>query len=195
VNLPDGTRGQFVALALLLIVIILATKFLLMPLADLYRETDDEIFDMRQDIVRYRHLLAEHPGLQKMADRLKHNDPLSPITLPGGNQALAAAELQQRLQDAAKKNGVRIVSLRIRPPGTEGPMERIAVEARMQAETVGLRNLLFELETGTPYLFLDQLSIRSRTARRRRTSSESLDVRLELHGMRPVQSTTMASEG
>lgn len=182
-NLPEGARGQFVAVALLLIVAIVAMKLIALPLWDLYHETGDDIFDMRQDISRY-YVLAELPALEQLAERLRRDDPLAPVSFSGDNAALAAAELQQRLQDAAKKNGVKVISLRTLPPESDGPLERIAVEARMQAEIVGLRNMLFELETGVPYMFLDQLNIRARSVRRRQTTIETLEVRLQLSGMR-----------
>ncbi|MCB1801378.1 MAG: hypothetical protein KDI82_06795 [Gammaproteobacteria bacterium] len=183
-NLPQGTRGRLVAVALLLIVLILATEFIVRPLADIYRAGVDENFDMRRDITRYRHLLAEKPALEQLAERLRTNDPLAPVTLTGGNPALAAAELQQRLQEAARKNGVRVISLRILESESEGPLERIGVDTRMQTDIRGLRNMLFELETGSPYMFLDGLSIRTRNTRRRQSTGENLDVRLSLHGLR-----------
>lgn len=192
-TLPQGARGRLVAVGLLLIVLILAAEFVVRPLAGLYRAGVDENFDMRRDITRYRHLLAEKPALERLAEHLQTNDPLKPVTLSGGNPALAAAELQQRLQEAARKNGVRVISLRILQSESEGPLERIGVDTRMQTDIRGLRNMLFELETGAPYMFLDSLSIRTRNTRRRQSGGENLDVRLSLYGLRAgANPTTVA---
>ena len=193
--LPTGLRGQLTALAVLVIVAILAVEFVIAPLIGRYLSTEEEIFEMRQDIARYRHLLAERSALRELADKLQRNNPLAPITLSGDNPALAAADLQQRLQNAASKNGLRVLSLRIRPTGSGGNMERIAIEARLQGDIASLRDMLFELETGTPYLFLEQLNIRTYAARRRQVGTDNLDVRLELYGMRPSDDDARMPQG
>ncbi len=190
-TLPDGTRGTLVAAALLLITVILVGNFAVSPLLRSYVESDEEIEDLRRNVTRYRQLINEAPELRALEERIARARPLAPLVLKGDNHALAAAELQQQLQDLAKKNGVRVLSLRIRPPEAEGSLERVSVEARMQTETTGLRNLLFELETGKPYVFLQTLTVRSRPQRRRNTSKADLEARMVVYSMRAVANVAM----
>ena len=134
---------------------------------------------------RYHQLIAQAPELEALIDRDRREQPLAPLLLPGSSPALAAAELQQRLQELAAAHDVRVLSLRVRSTERDGSFERIAIEARMQSKMPGLRDLLNEIEQGTPYLFVETLSVRSRPQRRRGAPSTSaLEARLVVSGLR-----------
>ena len=184
-TLPVGLRGRLVALALLLIPVILVMKFVFWPLLESYLSTADNLEITRDEITRYQRLLNQAPALQAAVTRVERTRPLAPYLLTGTNRALAAAGLQRNLQDAAKTHQVTILSLRVQNPVDDGPLERILVEARMRAGTRELRDFLYFIETTTPYLFVEDLSINVRQTRRRsRVSSGELEVRVTLYGLR-----------
>ena len=180
---PVGLRGRVTAVALLLIPIILLINFVVGPLIEAYTGHTDDIVAMQEDIIRYRRVIGELPSLKAAAAKLEQAKPLAPFLLTGSNAAIAAAGLQRRLQDVAKEHGVRIVSLRVQPPVPEGPLERISVQARLQTNGRGLRDALYGLEAGTPYLFVDSLNINT-GARRRGSNYDNLQVRMTLSGLR-----------
>lgn len=183
-NLPTGRRGQLVAVGILAILVILGVEFVVMPLQAAYQERQEAIADMQQRVTRYRQLIAQAPQLQALGARDERAKPLAPLLLAGTNAALAGAELQQRLQTLASAHGVRILSLRVRPAEAEGSFERVSVDARMQSELPGLRDLLFDIEQGEPYLFVDTLSVRTRPQRRRGAAPSGLEARLVVSGLR-----------
>lgn len=184
-TLPNGRRGQATALGLLIVVIIIVAEFFVSPLIDRYLEIDDDIFAMRRDAQRYTLLLGEREPLSALITQIERENPLSPITLHGENTALAAAELQQIMQQSAARNDVRLLSLRIvNPDAAEVSMEQVIVEARALAQVGNLRGMLFELETGSPYVFLRAISIRTQGTRKRQQNNDNLDVRMELYGFR-----------
>jgi general secretion pathway protein M len=184
-NLPTGVRGRLVAVALLLIPLILLYEYAFKPLGELYDGYRNDIATMQDRIVRYRRAIAELPALAAHAAELERTQPLAPFLLDGDNAALAAADLQRELQQAAKQYSVQILSLRVKPASDEGPLQRIAVEARLRTGTATLRDLLFTLETTQPAVFVDMLSINARAQRRRGVQeADVLDVRLVLSSMR-----------
>jgi general secretion pathway protein M len=186
-TLPTGIRGQFMAVALLAIMVLLAYQFVALPAFDAYRARDEAIEDTERAIRRYRNLLAQEPALVAFNDRYASQQPLAPLLLPGSNPALSGAALQQQLQDLAAQHGVRVLSLRIRQAELDGRFERIAVEARMQSDMAGLRDLLFDVEQSEPYLFVENLAVRTRPQRRRganQPSRSTLDTRLVVYGLR-----------
>ena len=166
-TLPTGTRGRLVALALLLIPLILLAHYVLSPLIASLVSRGDDLAETRGEIARYQRLIGQMPALRGAVERLERTRPLAPYLLQGDNRALAAAGLQRNLQQAAQEHGVTILSLRVKNPATDGPLERIAVEARLRAGTRELRDLLYFVETTTPYLFVEGLSINARQTRRR----------------------------
>jgi len=190
-TLPQGPRGRLVALALVLIPTILLVRFLVWPFVSTLASSGSTLESTRDEIARYQRLLNELPALEAAVTELERNHPLGAYLLSGRNRALAAAGLQRRLQEAAEKHGVTILSLRVRPPVAEAPLERIAVEARLRADTGPLRDLLYYIETTSPYMFVENLSInvrRSRSRSRGRASTSTaptgLEINLTLYGLR-----------
>ena len=186
-NLPVGVRGRLVALALLLIPLILLVRFVVWPAAGAWMEREDELAETRLQITHYRRLLAQMPALREAAAQFEQTRPLSSLLLSGGNRALAAADLQRSLQRAVEEQGATMLSLRVKPTAPQGTLERIAVEARLRSDVRQLRDLLYYVETSTPYLFIDDLSINVRTARRRSPRNDLLDVTLTVFGLRQAE--------
>ncbi len=183
-NLPQGPRGRLVALGLVLIPAILLVRFVLLPLAEAYASSGSELEATRERIVHYQRLLSERPALEAAVEQLERSRPLAPYLLAGANRALAAADLQRRLQEAVQQHDVTILSLRVKNPVDDGPLERISVEARLRADVRQLRDLLYAVETGKPYLFVEDLSINVRQARRLRRTPLGLEISLTLYGLR-----------
>ena len=183
-TLPVGIRGRLVALGLLLIPVILVFNFAALPLVERYSMVNTDIAELEQDIARYQALLAELPGLRSAIGDIDDRQPLTPYLLDGANQALAAASLQRRLQQTAARLGVRVISLRVQPPRRVGPLERIAVEARLQSSLNALHDLLLDIEADMPATFVDNMTISIRAARGRADASTHLDVGFTSYGFR-----------
>lgn len=182
-NLPTGIRGRIVAVSLLLIVAILLADLVAAPLIQSYLSVDEEIEALQDDIIRYRRIIAQLPGLKASMSRFENEEPLAPFLLAGRNHSLAAAGLQRRLQEIAELHGVRVISVRVQSPVSYGPLEQISVQARLSGDTPGLKGMLYDLEASRPYLFVDSLTISARPARRG-VATDALDARISLSGLR-----------
>ena len=194
-NLPVGIRGRLVALGLLLIPVILVVELVVSPLVGRYTALNADIAELEQEVVRYQTLLGELPGLRSTVERLDTTRPLAPYLLEGDNQALAAASLQRRLQQSATRLGVRVISLRVQPPRRVGPLERIAVEARLQASLDALHDLLLDIEADTPTTFVNNMNISVRAARGRVDAASHLDVGFTSYGFRRPEPTQATGAG
>lgn len=179
-NLPTGRRGRMIALALLAIVTLLLTRFVLQPSIRYYQDSREEVADMRHEIAQLERLLARTPVLKRQAERLALGNSLDVLTLEGDSATLAAADLQEYFQEIARRSALQITSLRVRSAEEPRFGQRLSLEARLQGEIGGLRNLLFSIAHATPYLFIERLSIRSRASRRRNTV-QNLDIQINLH--------------
>lgn len=194
-TLPTGMRGRLVALGLLLIPLILLAHYVLTPLVASLVSRGDDLATTREEIVRYQRLISQMPALRDAVERLERTRPLAAYLLQGGNRALAAAGLQRNLQQAAQEHGVTILSLRVKNPILRGPFEQISVEARLRSNNDQLRDLLYYIETTTPYLFVEDLSLNVRRTRRRDVSQTGLDARLILYGLHAADSRATAGAG
>lgn len=187
-NLPSGSRGRLLALALLLLPLALLLRFAVVPAWQAYTAQGERITETRAQLQRYRRLAAQLPALREQVAGLREQQVLTPYLIDAPNSALAAAGVQQRLQDMARAHQGRILSTRVLRSESDGPFERVTVNARMQIQLEGLQAMLYELETSQPYLFVDELSVMARAVRRYRRAAPDtagpLETRLTLYGLR-----------
>lgn len=192
-NLPSGYRGKLVAVGLLVIPILLLLRFAVVPAWSAYQSIGEETRSAQRKIQRLRLLSANLPELQERERRLRSANVLTPYLLSAGNSALAAADVQRRLQSIANAQQGRVLSTRVLKSEIDGPFEQVRVNARLQLSLEGLQTLLYELETTTPYLFVDDLSIIARTIRTRRVrrgqpaaQKTVLEARFDVYGLRRI---------
>jgi general secretion pathway protein M len=148
-------------------------------------------------LARYQRLVATLPGLRAELDQVNQNKDFKAFYFDGATPALAGATLQQRVQDIVKAAGGRLVSTQILPatPNEQPPTVRVRIQ--LQGSTEQLLEVLYQLEESRPFLFVDQVSIRSmvqpervvpvqasRQVRRPqpRPEAEDLTVRLDIFG-------------
>ena len=81
------------------------------------------------------------------------------VLLPGTSSALAAAEVQDLLAEAAARSGVEVDRVQFDDPVSLEELVRIGVGARISTRLGPLADLLHDLESGTPYLVITDLSI------------------------------------
>jgi general secretion pathway protein M len=188
-KLPTGSAGRFLALALLLLPLAVLARLIVVPAWQAYAAQGERIAEARAQLQRYQRLAAQLPALRAQEAGLREQQLLMPYLIDAPNSALAAAGVQQRLQEVAASHQGRILSTRVLKTSSDGPFEKVAVNARLQVPLEGLQAMLYELETGQPYLFIEDVSVMGRTLRRsrRRTTTAvagPLETRLTLYGLR-----------
>jgi general secretion pathway protein M len=118
------------------------------------------IRDARENVARLteqRDALRAREG--RVAARAGRDVVVSPL-IEAKTVTLAGAALQQRLEASVASAKGRLVSTRVEvaPRGDE---RRVALAAELTIAGADLQALLFDLETGRPYLFVDALEARA----------------------------------
>lgn len=188
-NLPTGTRGRWVAMGLLLIVLTALVKLAFAPLWQRYQAVAPAIAEQQDQLQRYQKLAARMPALQEQHQALLANDLLDDYLLPGANNSLAAASLQQRLQSLAQDLSGRVLSTRVLKPQPQDGFERVTVNARLQIDLNGLQRLLYGLESQTPYLYVENLGVYRNPGRSHSPDNLQLEVQLDVYGLRLPEET------
>lgn len=144
-----------------------------------------------EQLFHYDRLLASLPRLKTELDRERNNDEFKAFYYEAETPALAGAQLQRELQDMVQQAGARLVNAQFLAAGAEEQPPRVRIRTQIQGENEALLDLLFAIEQARPFLFVDQLSVRSATrrpARRRRGRSlppqnqDQLTIRLDVFG-------------
>ena len=137
------------------------------------------------DIVeRYR----AHATSLEMLSRLEGRDQNSSVRqnshrgspfLEGQTVTVASAALLQRITSIITKAGGTVISSEIAPQQTQNTGYVVAL-ANCELEQEALQKVLYEIEAGLPFLFVDQLNIQASS-----DPSERLRVRLGVMGPWP----------
>jgi general secretion pathway protein M len=104
------------------------------------------------------------------------------LLLSGETSGMAGAELQRVISDLARQNGMSLRSAHVAAPKRELDLIVIGVDVSLQGHTEGLRSFLHAIETGTPVLFIETLSIKSVSPYQPVQQPMALDVTLRVRG-------------
>ncbi len=113
---------------------------------------------------------AEYSSAAELLERLEGRRPPAALTghgtglpgspfLEGQTVNVAGAELQQRVAAAVKEVGGSVLSLQIDSQVSETRPGYVSLSANCEVEESALQPLLYDLESGMPFLFIDQLVV------------------------------------
>lgn len=128
---------------------------------------------------RYERLAAAKTAHEEHLEALRRRQSGTGIYLVGGTDALAAAELQKRIRAAVVRHGGELRSIQSLPARSDSGFRSIAVRVQISASLSSFHNLLYELESQKPLLFVENLDVRNRRANRR-GALDNLDPQLTI---------------
>jgi general secretion pathway protein M len=118
------------------------------------------IFEQRTSIAASAELLAQLDGRGAAASRPGDVPPGAiPIGSPfleGQTLTVAGAALLQRVADAVTKVGGSVLSSQVDVQGVQAKDGYVSVLASCELEQPAMQRLLYDLEAGMPYLFIEQ---------------------------------------
>ncbi len=183
--------GRFLAVTLLLIVLLLIYLvavhwWFVAP----HAQISAEMSDLREEHQRYRQIVAQQPDIERRLEEIRNYEQENQAFLPQNDVNAASAALIQRLKDALgehAKNESRCQNVGTQSfnAGGEELYQRVTVQARLKCDLEPLSAVLYDLEQGKPYLFVDQVMIYRQQNYRRpgvKAPDVPLDVRFNLSG-------------
>lgn len=156
------TSGQSkaAALAILLLVFAVGISAVALPLWMLNRYYGSAIDEATVKLQRYSRIIGMRDGLQQKALEIKSLESTHHF-LKSASPAVAAAELQEQAKKILDENGGRLNSIQILPHKDEGRYRKVSVSLQLTAPLSSVKAMLHALESARPYLFVDNVSIRS----------------------------------
>lgn len=177
--------SRLAAMALLVGILATAYLFVVPPLLAGYAEDRDAIAAARERLERYRRIAATRPALQAQIEALQQRGAARGFYLTGRTDALAAAELQNRVKNIIETNGGNLRSIQTVPGKADGGFQRVTIRVQLAAPMESLHRTVYALEAEQPFLFLDNIDIGNRRRGRRNSPSDddpTLTVRFDLFG-------------
>ena len=156
-------------------------------------ELESETESVVDQIQRYERLIATIPRLKAELERERNNQEIKAFYFDAPTAALAGAQLQATIQEMVQAAGARLVNSQFLPAEANEHPPRVRIRAQIQGDTNAMLDVLYSLEHARPFLFVDQLSVRSTTRRERRDrrqggnnlpaqTKQELTIRLDVFG-------------
>jgi general secretion pathway protein M len=176
---------RLVALSLLAALLLAVYNVAIGPLLDSYSNNRRSIDELQNAESRYAELAREAPDLQKQLEALRRESAATAGYLEGQNETIIAATLQDRLKAAVGQTGGQLKSTQVLANAENAKSRKVSVRGNMALSLAALQRVLYDLESGSPYLFVDNLDVRPATNPRASGQSEGdgpLDVSFDIYG-------------
>lgn len=176
-------RGQsrFLTAALLLALLALLIGAIAIPAWSMNRHYDALISGMSDQLAIYKRVATHSDAYQAEYQQLVRLQQLDKRYLQGATESLATAELQRTVKQVVAGGKGDIISTQVMPTTEQEGFKRVAIRTRMKSTLEDMVAIFHALESGKPYLFIDDVTIRSRPVSRRRLPAyKALDQTLSI---------------
>jgi general secretion pathway protein M len=133
--------------------------------------------DAAQDLADRGELLSRVEARAKASsDARARSGAVAPAAafLDAPTQGLAGAQLQAHLEQMATIHHAVLISSSIEAAKREDPPDSIRLQATVDLNLQALQTLLYQLESGTPYVFVDSLAVQVSGATSQRAAEDPL---------------------
>lgn len=159
VNLPDGRRGQILAIALTLVALAMLWLCTAGPLLAWYDARSEQLAQQQQLAQRMQQLVTQIPALRQAVNAAGLQSDNDQILLAGGTDVIAGANLQSALQSMAAQAGTTLDSAALLPAAQAGNLRRISMQVSITTTWPVLIALLETIGTARPYMIVDQITL------------------------------------
>ncbi|MGA9342086.1 MAG: type II secretion system protein GspM [Rhodanobacteraceae bacterium] len=183
--------GRLLALVLLLIVLMIGYLvcvhwWFVAPQMQFHAEAQD----LREEQLRFHQIAMQRPEIEKRLAAVHTYEQGNQAFLSEKDPNAASAGLIQRLKGAMTEHAkdekrCQLISQQSYNGGTDELYKRVTIQVRLRCDLEPLAAILYDLENGKPYLFVDELMIYRQQVYRGRSgksASSPLDVRFNLSG-------------
>jgi general secretion pathway protein M len=155
---PKQSRRLAVGLLIAAVVVVVAA--VATPIWLLHSQYDVALADNAGKYDRYRRIAATRPELAKQLEAMRAKDTRK-FFLRRGAAALSAAEAQEAIRSLVEQSGGRLITMQAPTSRDEGRYRQVSVNVQLTANIFALRKILHTIESNTPYLFIDNLQVRT----------------------------------
>jgi len=123
-----------------------------------------DVLDQRSQVASASAMLEQLEGRRPAAARSSSGDvtiPSGSAYLEGATVTIAGATLLQRVAGAVVKFGGNVLSTQLDLQGAPSRTGFLSMIASCEIEQPQLQHLLYDLEAGMPFLFVDQLEVQT----------------------------------
>jgi general secretion pathway protein M len=156
----SADRSRRLALGLLAGLVVLAAVIVFLIGWIPNRHYNAALDDSLGKLERYSRIAGTQPEVAKRLQAMRAHDPRK-FFLRSGASALSAAEAQEAMRAIVEANGGRLITMQAPNTRDDGRYRQVTVNVQLTANIHALRKILHAIESRTPFLFVDNLMVRS----------------------------------
>jgi general secretion pathway protein M len=153
-------QSRQLAVGLLVAAIVAVVAAIAIPVWLVNRHYSAALADATDKLERYQRIATTRPEVVRQLEAMRAKESRK-FFLRSGANALSAAEAQEALRAVIEANGGRLITMQAPTVRDEGRYRQITINTQLTANIFALRKILNALESNTPYLFVDNLMIKS----------------------------------
>jgi general secretion pathway protein M len=157
-QLPEGFRGQMLALAVALLGAVVFCLLIISPVLAFYGDRADQLDQRTAMARRYEALARDLPAL-RAADQKWRDQAGGELLLDGSSDALAAAALQTAVKAIVEEAGGKLSSSEVLAPTTDGSFRRVGIRVMFSGDLKLVAGVLRGMETSRPILSVGDFSL------------------------------------
>ncbi len=186
-----ASESRTIAIGLVFVFLLALYGVLVNPMVSLYQANHETIDDLQHRLSVYQRVASRRAALEEELKQLSLSQPANIYYLKNKTQALAAAELQAYVKQIIEQAQGRLISTQPLAASDAEGFREVKIRVRMRGNIDVVQKVLYELESGTPLLILNDVSfVQARRARRRARSragviqvENPLEVYFDLSGL------------
>jgi general secretion pathway protein M len=183
-RVPAPLRRTLAA-AILLALISVVFSVIVQPLLDDYHDAKGRIDRLEAAVQRSQAGERDLARVQAELAALQKRQSSTGGFMQVANESVAAARLQERLKASVEGAKGDLRSTQSMPARDDGKFRRITVRGQASLTMAALQRTFYNLESSAPFLFLDNVIVRARSApqdRNKPVQDPVLDVTFDLSG-------------
>jgi general secretion pathway protein M len=153
-------RSRRLAIALLFVAIAAAVALVGVPAWLLHRHYNAVLDEDLGKLERYRRIAGTRPGIARQLEVMRTKDPRK-FFLRSGAVGLSAAEASEAVRTIVEANGGKLITMQAPVSREEGRYRMVSVNVQLTTNIFALRKILDAIDGNTPFLFVDNLMVRS----------------------------------
>lgn len=151
---------RWLAVGLLVMVVALITALTVIPAVSKLAELNEEEDKLALKLKKYERILSGKAAVSESVQAVNEQIKEQSYFNSQQTEALGSAEMQEFIKKAIVDAGGKLSSTQALPVKNKDNFSLLTISVRMTGNIEVLRSVLYELETSTPLIMIDQLDIR-----------------------------------
>lgn len=168
---------QTLAVGLLLIVV----SFIVWSSFALFSDSRQKALHMEKLLADYRRTIEMEPAIRVRLLSIKGATRGGTFLLSGENEALAGAELQENFKTIVQQASGSVERSQNLGSQLEDTFQKIIVRSQLMLSTNSLQKVLYALESGRPYIFIENLDVKD-VSSQKSAKEDLLKVTIDFYG-------------